>query len=274
MTERVAVVTGAQGRIGRLIVAGLRERGYAVVGLDRPQTIGAGEGGGAHRIPPAVLSSAGRSSAVLPTEVLACDVSDEEQVGAAIARIEREHGRIDLLVLSAGLSAIGSFTDHDLSVHRQVMDATHFGAVACLQAAHPLLRATGGRVVLIGSVTGFAPVLGRPAYVAAKHAVTGLVEALRPELAADGIAVTVVHPTFVTGGMSEAAPRGAAAQRAVTGQEITASDVAEATIVGIERDSERVFVGRTARLAWIASRHTPRLYRRLMVRRMGSKETS
>lgn len=257
MTERVAVVTGAQGRIGRLIATGLHERGYAVVGLDRPEAVGGGSEDGAQRIPWGLVS---------------CDVSDEAQVRAAFDRIGREHGRVDLLVLSAGLSAIGSFTDHDLAVHRRVMDATHFGAVACLQAALVMLKAARGRVVLIGSVTGFAPVLGRPAYVAAKHAVTGLVEALRPELAADGIAVTVVHPTFVSGGMSEAAPRSAGAQRAVTGEEITSADVADAALAGIERRADRVFVGRTARLAWVASRHTPRLYRRLMVRRMGSKE--
>lgn len=251
MAERVAVVTGSEGRIGRLIADGLRQQGYAVVGLDRAAAIG----DGADRIP--------------------VDVSDEDQVQAAFATIAQEHGRVDLLVLSAGLSAIGAFTDHGLAVHRQVMDATHFGAVACLQAAHPQLKQTGGRVVLIGSVTGFAPVLGRPAYVAAKHAVTGLLEALRPELAADGIGVTVVHPTFVAGGMGEAAPRSAGAQRAVTGEEISSADVAAAALAGIERGSERVFVGRTARLAWVASRHTPTLYRRLMVRRMGSaKETS
>lgn len=258
MAEPIAVITGAQGRIGHLIASGLRDRGYAVVGLDRAEAVGAG--------------GAGEGEDRIPRTLLACDVADEEQVRAAFGAIEAHHGRIDLLVLSAGLSAIGSFTDHSLAVHRQVMDATHFGAVACLQAAYPMLRATGGRVVLIGSVTGFAPVIGRPAYVAAKHAVTGLVEAIRPELAADGIGLTVVHPTFVAGGMSEAAPRSAGARRAVTGEEITSADVAEATFSGIERRSDRVFVGRTARLAWIASRHTPGLYRRLMVRRMGSKE--
>ncbi len=72
--------------------------------------------------------------------------------------------------------------------------------------------------------------------------------------------------------MSEAAPRTAGAQRVVTGEEISPADVAEATLDGIERRSERVFVGRTARLAWFASRHAPGLYRRLMLRRMGSKE--
>lgn len=254
--SRVAVVTGARGRIGRLICDGLREQGYAVVGLDRPLPDGA------------------PTDEADDTGVIACDVSDNDQVRDAFAAIGEEHGRIDLLILSAGLSAIGAFTDHDVHVHRAVMDATHFGAVACLSHAYPLLTVGGGRVVLIGSVTGFAPVLGRPAYVAAKHAATGMFEALRPELARDGIAVTVVHPTFVAGGMSEAASRHEGVQRATTGEEITSADVAEATLRGIKRGRERVFVGRTARLAWVASRHTPRLYRRLMVRRMtAQKET-
>lgn len=245
MAERVAVVTGAAGRMGRLLVAALTERGYVVIGLDR-------------------------SSAIHPEDRLcrACDITDEARVHATFEEIGAQHGRIDLLVLAAGLSAIGAFVDHDLDVHRRVMDATHFGAVACVLAAHPLLHNASGRVVLIGSVAGFAPVLGRPAYVAAKHAVTGLLEAVRPELAADGIRVTIVHPTFVVGGMSEAAPRHPGRPRSVSGGELSSADVVRAALSGIDRGVERVFVGRTARAAWLLSRHTPRLYRRIMVRRL------
>ena len=144
----------------------------------------------------------------------------------------------------------------------------HLGPVALTQAALPALRTSGGRVVLIGSVAGFAPVLGRPAYVGAKHAVTGLFEALRPELARDGVGVTVVHPTFVTGGMGEAADRAAGRERATTGPEITADDVARAVVEGVRSGQDRVLVGRTATIAWHVSRLAPRLYVRLMTRRL------
>src|SRR5690606_1736095 len=120
-------------------------------------------------------------------------------VRTTVERVVTEHGRIDVLIHCAGLSAVGAFEGHDLEVHRRVMDVTHFGAVSVTLAALPALRAASGRVVVVGSVAGFAPVLGRPPYVAAKHAVTGLFTALRPELEPDGVGVTLVHPTFVRG---------------------------------------------------------------------------
>ncbi len=229
------MVTGASGRIGRHVVDRLIERGYAVQGLDLAP--------GPH------------------TRV--CDLADEDAVRAALGDLPR----LDLLVLCAGLSAIGTVDDHDLATHRRVMDGTHFSAVGPLLAALPALRRARGRVVLVGSVAGFAPVLGRPAYVAAKHAVTGLFTALRPELAADGVRVVIVHPTFVTGGMGVADPAGPEGRK-TTGPELTPEQVAQAIVEAAEGRRDVVLVGRTARLAWSVSRHAPRMYTRLMTRRL------
>ncbi|MEO7070253.1 MAG: SDR family NAD(P)-dependent oxidoreductase, partial [Nostocoides sp.] len=180
----VAVVTGAGGQIGRRLMADLEAAGAVAVGLDLPGALPAGD-----------------------QRYVACDITDEPQVRGTFAALRDRYGRLDLLILCAGLSAIGRFEDHDLDMHRAVMEVTHLGAVACTLAALPDLRRSHGRVVLIGSVAGFAPVLGRPPYVAAKHAVTGLFTALRTELRAAGVGVTIVHPTFVTGGMAEVARR-------------------------------------------------------------------
>ncbi|HEY0952896.1 SDR family NAD(P)-dependent oxidoreductase [Nocardioides sp.] len=232
---RTAIVTGASGRIGRHVVELLVERGYAVLGLDL----------------------------VAGPHTVACDLADEETVRAAVGYLPR----VDLLVLCAGLSAIGAVDDHDLATHRRVMDGTHFSAVSPLLATLPALRRAGGRVVLVGSVAGFAPVLGRPAYVAAKHAVTGLFTTLRPELATQGVGVVIVHPTFVAGGMGVADPAGPGG-RATTGAELTPEQVARAIVDAAEGTRDVVLVGRTARLAWIVSRHAPRTYTRLMTRRL------
>ncbi|MBI2243212.1 MAG: SDR family NAD(P)-dependent oxidoreductase [Nocardioides sp.] len=231
----VAMVTGASGRIGRHVVDRLVERGYAVQGLDLAP--------GPH------------------TRV--CDLADEDAVRAALGDLPR----LDLLVLCAGLSAIGTVDDHDLATHRRVMDGTHFSAVGPLLAALPALRRARGTVVLVGSVAGFAPVLGRPAYVAAKHAVTGLFTALRPELAAQGVRVVVVHPTFVTGGMGVADQAGYD-RRTTAGAELTPEQVADAIVDAAEGRRDVVLVGRTARLAWAVGRHAPRTYTRLMTRRL------
>lgn len=241
----VAVVTGAGGQIGRSLMAELSSRGATAVGLDLRRACPEGD-----------------------DRYLPCDITDEEQVRDAFAEVGSRHTGIDLLIHGAGVSAIGRFEDHDLATHRRVMEVTHFGAVACTLAALPLLRAARGRVVLIGSVAGFAPVLGRPPYVAAKHAATGLFETLRPELAAQGVAVTLCHPTFVTGGMSEATGRAPGVARATSGKEITPGEVAAALLDGAADGGDLVLVGRTARLAWVASRHVPRVYARLMARRL------
>lgn len=236
----VAVVTGAAGHIGGILLELLTARGFRVAGLDLPAACPPGD----DRYVPCNVRS---------------DESVHEAMDVVLARLER----IDLLVIAAGLSATGSLTEHPLTSHRAVMEVTHFGAVSSLFAALSALRASSGRVVLIGSVAGFAPVLGRPAYVAAKHAVTGLFEAARPELAEMGVGVTVVHPTFVAGGMGDLG-----SQRLTTGTELTGQEVAEAIVEGALTGKERVLVGRTAQWAWLLSRHTPRLYQTLMIRRL------
>lgn len=234
-----AIVTGAAGSIGRALVARLRADGHVVVGLDLVDAPG----------------------------VRVCDVTDESSVHAAVEAVLAEHGRIDLVVHNAGITALGAVDDHDVATHRHVLEVNHLGPLALTLAALPALRAAHGRIVLIGSVAGFAPVVGRPAYVASKHAVTGLFEALRPELARDGVGVTVVHPTFVTVALADAAGREAA--RSTTGAAVTPEQVADAIAEAAARGRDRVLVGRTARLAWHVHRLAPGLYARLMTRRLG-----
>ena len=241
-----AVVTGAAGQIGSSLLDALTARGYNAVGVDLPAAIPSGD-----------------------ERYRGCDLTDDEAVATLLSGL----GPITLLVHSAGLSAIGAFTDHDVAAHRRVMDVTHFAAVSVTMAAMPALREARGRVVLIGSVAGFASVLGRPAYVAAKHAVTGLFEAIRPELAAAGIGLTIVHPTFVTGGMAEVG-RADGSARATTGEELTAQQVVSALLAGVDRGRDLVLVGRTARLAWVVSRLSPRLYMTLMLRRLRNQEAA
>ncbi|MDO9457075.1 SDR family oxidoreductase [Nocardioides sp.] len=237
----VAVVTGAAGQIGRRLLDAFADQGYPVVGLDLPDALPAGD-----------------------DRFVARDLTDAEQVRAVVGGL----GRIDVLVHNAGLSAIGGFEDHDVTTHAAVLAVNYLGPVALTQAALPALRAARGRVVVMGSVAGFAPVVGRPAYVGSKHAVTGLFEALRPELARDGVGVTLVHPTFVTGGMSEAAGRVEGRGRSTTGQRVTPEDVASAVVEAVDRGRDRVLVGRTARLSWHVHRLAPRLYVHLMTRRL------
>lgn len=250
---RVAVITGAVGQIGRALLHALAADGWTAVGLDLPSSVAA---------------ASDEHPGALPGRLLGLDITDDAAVRSVFAQILERHGRIDLLVNNAGISAIGAFTDHDVSTHARVMAVNYLGAVSCTQAALPALVAAQGRVVVTSSVTGFAPVLGRPAYVGAKHAVTGLFNALRPELAASGVGVTLVHPTFVTGGMSEATARSASTERSTTGDEVTPEQVAAAVVEAVRVGRDQVLVGRTARLSWHLNRLFPRTYVKIMTKKL------
>lgn len=233
---RVAAITGGRGAIGSAVARRLQEDDWAAVTMDLPSTS--------------------------PDVVL--DTTDTDTVAAAFAEVRRRHGRLDLLVVAAGITALGRFVDTDDATFRRLMDVNFHGAVACLRAALPDLRASSGRVVVLSSVAGLAPVVGRPAYVASKHALTGTFEALRAELAADGIGVTMVHPTFVTNELVDLA----GGTRSTTGALVTPDDVADAIVDAVADGRERVLPGWTARLADLAHRFSPRLYRRIMTRRL------
>lgn len=242
--KKVAVITGAAGGIGRAMHRRFAQQGYTVVGLDLP-----------HACPPA------------DPGFLGCDITDEAQVRTAFEKVLAVYGRVDVLANNAGISAIGALMDHDVATYRRVMEVNYIGALLCARAALPALAATRGRIVVTSSVAGFAPVLGRPAYVGAKHAVTGLFTALRHELAPQGISVTMVHPTFVLGGMSEV-DRAAGVQRATTGPEITSDEVARLIVRAVLDGRDLVLPGRTAKLAWWVNRLSPRAYAWAMTRQL------
>lgn len=241
---RVAAITGGRGAIGTALAERLEADGWRAVAMDLPWT--APDDGSARWV--------------------AMDTTDPASVGAAVAQVVDRWGRVDLLVLAAGITSLGSLDDTPDATFRRLMDVNFHGAITCLRAARPALRASGGHVVVLSSVAGFAPVVGRPAYVASKHALTGTVEALRPELAADGIGLTVAYPTFVANELADEA--GGGTVRSTTGPLVTPEDVARAIVDAVAADDERTLPGRTAWLAWHVHRLAPRLYRRLMTRRL------
>jgi short-subunit dehydrogenase len=115
-------------------------------------------------------------------------------VEAAFARFDR----IDTLVNNAGMSAHALLEDvADLGWYEQLMRINLWGSVWCTHAALPYLKASKGRIVAVSSLAGLIGVPGRSAYCATKFAMTGFFEALRVELAAQGVSVTIAYPGVV-----------------------------------------------------------------------------
>jgi rhamnose utilization protein RhaD (predicted bifunctional aldolase and dehydrogenase)/NAD(P)-dependent dehydrogenase (short-subunit alcohol dehydrogenase family) len=177
----VAWVTGAASGIGKAAVASLLARGAAVVGLDlnsAVETLHAGDD---------YLG-------------LACDVTDERAIAAALARTARAFGGLDMLVLNAGIfAATRSIKDLGTDEWRKVMAVNLDANLLLMRACHPYLgRApNGGRVVVIGSKNVPAPGPGAAAYSASKAALNQLARIAALEWGADGIRINTLHPNAV-----------------------------------------------------------------------------
>ena len=136
---------------------------------------------------------------------LVADAGVASDLAEAVAIVREAHGRIDALVLNAGISepaTIEDTTDDHFDRHFAVNVR---GAVAGLQAALPVMQA-GSAVVLVGSVASILGIAGRGAYSATKAALRSYARSWTAELAPRGIRVNVVSPGPTDTAMMAAAP--------------------------------------------------------------------
>lgn len=123
------------------------------------------------------------------------DVTKEEQVQDVFDRIAKEVGYIDVLVNNAGFGKFLSFEDASLDEVKAMFDVNVFGVVACIKAVLPaMVERNSGHIINIASMAGKIATPKSSAYAATKHAIIGLSNSLRMELAATNIKVTVVNP--------------------------------------------------------------------------------
>ncbi|MEU9718151.1 oxidoreductase [Streptomyces sp. NPDC047976] len=150
-----------------------------------------------------VIATARDASALLkafpeePDGLLAvnADVTEPEQLAAAVEAGLAEFGRIDVVVNNAGYGLVGAIEETSDRAARDLFDVNVFGVLNTLRATLPTLRAQrSGHVVNIGSVGGFATAPAVGLYGASKFALEGITEALHGELAPLGIRVTIIEP--------------------------------------------------------------------------------
>jgi NAD(P)-dependent dehydrogenase (short-subunit alcohol dehydrogenase family) len=182
---QVAAVTGATSGIGRRIALDLAGRGAVVIGMSRRKEV----------LDEVVrmLRAASPESTTVP-----CDVADADAYRAALAAIEADRGRIDILINCAGLSEPASAFDDGLDVYRRMMDVNFFGPAAGTLAVVPgMVARRSGIVVNVSSDSVRAPVAGIPAYAASKGALSAFTESVAHEVAELGVHVHVLYPGWV-----------------------------------------------------------------------------
>jgi len=171
----VAVVTGGSSGIGAATASLLLQQGARVAVLDRA-------------VAPDATGSPNRID-------LACDVTDDPAVRAAIARVAETFGGIDILVNNAGIGAIGDIADNDDDEWHRVLDINVVGIARVTRAALPHLRASAHpAIVNTCSVVASVGVPQRAVYGASKGAVAALTLAMAADHVREGIRVNAVMP--------------------------------------------------------------------------------
>ncbi len=239
------VVTGAAGGIGTALCHRFAAEGADVVAVDR------GEAGLARLVREADV------------ETVAVDLTDSEETMVALGPL----APVDVLVNNAGVTALGPGSDIPPEAVEQVMAVNYLGSVNATYALLGSLVETRGRIAVMSSVAGFAPLVNRTAYSASKHALHGYFESLRVELAGSGVSVTMVCPAFADTGIETRAvarSEGATGEWSTTGRHLSAEQVADAVIDGVGKRKRLVLPGATARAAYWTWRGAPGLYERLM----------
>jgi len=188
----IAVVTGASSGLGRRFAVDLAGAGAVVIGLARREDLLGALAGEMRRTSP-------RSATVV------CDVSDPDHFVAVLTQIEREHGRIDVLINNAGIGEQAADERRPLAPYRTVMETNFFAAVAGSLAVFPGMgERRRGVIVNVSSDTGRAPGPGEVAYGASKAALSAFSEGLSYEAERVGVHVHVLYPGWVATAMGSA----------------------------------------------------------------------
>jgi NAD(P)-dependent dehydrogenase (short-subunit alcohol dehydrogenase family) len=257
--DKVIVVTGAASGIGAAIVRRFAGEGAKVGLLDMDE---AGVQGAADDLKAAGVDALG----------LACDVTSEDQCALAIKEILARYGGVDVLVNNAGITQRSAFVDTQTSVYRKVMDVNFFGSLYCTKASIDSLIARKGIIVVIESLAGVSPLLGRTGYCASKHALHGFFTSLRCELRDSGVHIMLVCPGFVKTNLQTRALGGDGRvtnhPQSVVGKPTSAAKVAEAIYRGALKRRQLLVLTPVGKLAYWVSRLAPLWYERLMARQV------
>jgi short-subunit dehydrogenase len=223
-SNKVVVVTGGTDGIGKALVDALLVQGAKVATCGR------------HHDTLYKLQSEYPS---YPLHTVVADVSNENDCRHFIESSIKVFGGIDILINNAGISMRALLKETSIEVIRKVMEINFFGTVYCTKYALDSLIERKGIIVGVSSIAGYRGLPGRSGYSASKFALQGWLEAIRTELAEDGVHVMWVCPGFTASNIRNAALNKEGAQQGQSlmdeGRMMTAKECADHILKAIRK---------------------------------------
>lgn len=179
LRDKVVLITGASSGLGAMLARAVAVEGAITILTGRSE----------ERLQQVVTSIQGSATYKL------MDVTSDQEVADCIAEIEKEYGRLDILINNAGYGIFSRIEDMHLTEYYHMMNTNYLGVVRCTKAALPIMERQGiGHIVNIASMAGRIGTAKSTSYSATKHALLGFTDSLRMELRGRGIKVSSVNP--------------------------------------------------------------------------------
>jgi short-subunit dehydrogenase len=250
------VITGASQGIGKALAEAGAQRGARVLAAARSEEL-------LDDLAAKVRAGGGM------IETVCADITKREDREAMAGAALRHYGGVDVLVNNAGIGATGHFAEASAERLRKIMEVNFFALAETTRQFLPLLRlGTTPAILNISSIAGKRGIPARSDYSASKFAVQGFSEALRAELAKDGIDVLVVCPGLTQTNFSHNMLEQKAALQLDHLRGMTAEAVAECCLRSLQHGRNEVSLSLGGRLIVLVNRLFPRLADRIAKRKV------
>jgi 3-oxoacyl-[acyl-carrier protein] reductase len=202
MKDKVVLITGASGGIGKAVAKKFAEAGAKIALND----IALAEEALKKLIEELGGNPAPETSSRYGARYFLADVSKFEEVEKMVENIQKEFGRLDVLVNNAGITQDRTLAKMTKEEWQKVIDIDLTGVFNCTKAALPLIIANQGKIISISSLVGQRGNFGQTNYAAAKAGIIGFTKALAKEVGRFGVTVNAIAPGFIETRLTENLP--------------------------------------------------------------------
>ncbi|MDJ1500565.1 SDR family oxidoreductase [Cytophagaceae bacterium BD1B2-1] len=254
--NKVVWITGASSGIGEALVYALAQQGARLVLSARRKT---------------ELDRVAQQTQLPAAHILILplDVEQSDTFDKATQTVIQTFGRIDVLILNAGISQRSFIKDTPLAVDRRIMEINYFGIVGLAKTVLPtFVKQQSGQFIVTSSVVGYIGTPMRSSYAASKHALHGFFDSLRAEHWKDKIKVTIVCPGYIKTAISLHAidENGEQYNKMDTNQEkgMQPDVCARHILKAVKKNKEEVYIGGKEILGIYMKRFFPTLLSRVI----------